>query len=146
MSATKEKHMVPGEHVIGTFDFARMVRTASLLSWAPMLPQGKALWRLFGMGLVASESPSKDSSRQCVLVILWSSGLSQPLPQNQHPVKIWKKENPIRHFRYLKVAVLFPRELNTFLPSVTISSSRPCCGHSVHCQDPRDRWLKTSEM
>jgi hypothetical protein len=32
MSATKEKHIVPGKHIIGAFDFVRMVRKAALLS------------------------------------------------------------------------------------------------------------------
>lgn len=113
-----------------------MVRAASVLSWAPeeeCCLKERRYKGSRGMGLPTSESPSNvclpsTVNRHCRLqagIVLYSSFDLQHLAntQNQHPQKIWqkrkeKKRKPIRHFRYLKKAVLFPRELNIFLPLV----------------------------
>lgn len=127
MSATKEKDMVPGQHVIGTFGFAGM--SGQLLCWAELsskgrvLPQGEAQESSMGTAPQASESypmpaylPLQILNKYCVVFIVWSSGpANTATPSEDLKEKKGIGGKPVRHFRYLKRAVLFPRVLNIFL-------------------------------
>lgn len=132
MSATKEKYMVPGQHVIGVFDFTGMVRAASLLSWAKL--QRKSVASRKGTRKALREQPLRlqtpiwhmftFQSKLQASIALYSSFDLRDLADTNHRIsedlkeKEGKRGKPIRHLRYLKIAVLFPRVLNIFHPVV----------------------------